>query len=936
VSRLVPVLLLAACALDPAAAPPTADDGSEARFPWGWVLGSSSDALPEVPLHDRPIHLMEEGEGTFDFVLPTLPGLRSTADARLGINPRRRGPNAEMYLLSPESLEGPLSEAEPGVHGWLQRIIIPYTDLFEPTGGDDEPYHYTLCDPTPEVPGPDDLTNPHPCPDDASRDCYDLTVVHSLGIADKETQLWSTPLHVEIADPKTPSAQAVVVETGEPVAGSVFTVLNLKELNTSGDGRLLVMRDDWSRNPYPTPEDPTQTKSVSINMVYAYADDTETYEPCDVRQWTELRPLSHFPHDPDVAHYPLAHFPFLDTEFQPIPDYGAMGLSYPWIDRKVSMLFFMGSRATLFYDSDTSDITDDTIATRYPARCLPDQTCGLPTNDIPDDPEGITTYEEKNLTRGVGMLGLWTRGKMVMLDGILNNTDYGIPRRVDFQREVQLYEAGTGPDPAAADGWVRVGTGFDNGLSGTNPPLGTSHNTAIIESTANLHFQHESFRTQTWRDVVWMVSAAKVSQEVAFDDQLDRDALIVSEMTVSATHTGKFSRNALFMHDGFDLSPPTGFPGFGRPVHFQNAASPELHRWAPPPFGLGYGGMRAEPVALGGIFGRGAWLSGAGDGIAYRFAEQPVVDGDASASAAVDHYTSVFFEPRMDDDGVLRDLLSFPDGSAVVLSGLSGLVVLDADGVEQGTVDLPWVWSGWHHLGLQRTDNGLGLTVLLDGFPYATLTFDEPLLSLGVGRVHLGDVPFDEREGVRGWVDEVKMFGRVMSPELACNQARGTLVELDPSSPLHATADLYPPFGHLELDAALGSSGGRYLCTHDYDAPLVQIGNPGSLPEGATPLRDALLFPEGPLTWSEPRPDSVDNPFCATCHSPDHYPTLTPDVLAADVRTPAVIDPRRQPNQPPPLLFGNLPADLLGPGLPDADLVAPLEGVLVDPWLLPE
>ncbi len=88
-----------------------------------------------------------------------------------------------------------------------------------------------------------------------------------------------------------------------------------------------------------------------------------------------------------------------------------------------------------------------------------------------------------------------------------------------------------------------------------------------------------------------------------------------------------------------------------------------------------------------------------------------------------------------------------------------------------------------------------------------------------------------------------------------------------------------------------------------------------------------------------PRPDSSDNDFCLSCHHEEGQGGLSIDALELDAATVAEHDLRRQPTQPPRRVFGNIPADWIppgaGPGGPSEALVAPPEGLLIDPWVLP-
>jgi len=61
------------------------------------------------------------------------------------------------------------------------------------------------------------------------------------------------------------------------------------------------------------------------------------------------------------------------------------------------------------------------------------------------------------------------------------------------------------------------------------------------------------------------------------------------------------------------------------------------------------------------------------------------------------------------------------------------------------------------------------------------------------------------------------------------------------------------------------------------------------------------------------------------------------DAIAFDSSVTAPFDPRRQPTQPPARVFGNIPADWLGDGVPGRHQVAnPEVGFPIDWLLLPD
>lgn len=151
-------------------------------------------------------------------------------------------------------------------------------------------------------------------------------------------------------------------------------------------------------------------------------------------------------------------------------------------------------------------------------------------------------------------------------------------------------------------------------------------------------------------------------------------------------------------------------------------------------------------------------------------------------------------------------------------------------------------------------------------------------------------------DSMRAWLDEVKVFARDPGYEGVCNLGHGTLVRLDygnPESPL---------FEHLPLDG--------------------------------TSVRADLTFPEGPLHAAQPRPAGSDsNPFCLGCHTTGQPPELGLQALLYDPSVSAQDDPRRQPMQTAPRIFGNVPMSYFSSG--NAAFDAPANGQPVDPFVIP-
>jgi hypothetical protein len=333
---------------------------------------------------------------------------------------------------------------------------------------------------------------------------------------------------------------------------------------------------------------------------------------------------------------------------------------------------------------------------------------------------------------------------------------------------------------------------------------------------------------------------------------------------------------------------------------------------------------RTEPVALGGVEGRGFWLSGDA-AITYDLAEDQGAD-------EVDAYVSLFLDARA-PHGEARHLLSFGDQTGIVFDGTRLLYVAGTEVWHE--VPLP-EHDGWLHLAWRLSPGHTEITTLVDGMALDRVTSETPRFTLDRGTLTVGRAG-DAWTGVRGWIDNLLVTLHAPNPEVACNHAKGTLVEVLDAPDWSARGARYPDWAHAEIAAAAGSSETTFACvsdhTDDYAAHLANV------PAGTRSLREAINFPEGPVTFGVPRPDSSDNPFCLSCHQPEGKGGLGIDALTYDAQTLAEHDRRRQPHQPPRRVFGNIPAGWIpaaqGPGGPPEAMQAPAEGLLIDTLVLP-
>lgn len=903
-------------------APASPVSGAPEEGPEAESAAALNAALPEAPALARDVAMIAGGQ----YAHPTTPAFRTSADGRVSMN--LKGPST-FRLLRPEQLAGPFAAQPPGVPMIAPGAVTLADSALHAHNaalGAGSVVHRTLCDGTVPFPKVGAQNNPYTCGPGGVSDCYDLTILAAYPYTDAATgkakvELWGTPVTVTVTSPKTAAAAIAGVVAGVPVKGPTWAVNNLFEPMVTADGHLLVARTGGSTFTWQKSDGAGVTGKYDI--VYSVAGAADA--PCDVTRWTQLYPISHAPfHTGLRARYGFAEHQLRDPEGALIADGAELKGTYPWIDRRGNNLFFTTVSPTLYY-------TDGgVVKSRYPASCVPGVACSSPATSA-----AIGTYDEASNTRGVSVAGLWTHGKIVLLDNLLNNVDYGLRVPDDLQRMLALYQPGTGP-LGTESGAVRAGSGRYAAAAGM-PAVGTA-NVTFIDSLENL-FQHApSARSLAVRDVVWTVNSGKGSDEVVFDDYLDPDALIVSEMSGSLSFAGGTPAGHFYYHDGFVRTGSltgSGFDG-SEVVRVQNAATALPARWKIPPYGKVTGGARLEPVALGGIRGKGLWLDG-DDAIEYTIAAQPQ---DIHAAPL---YVSVFLDSRFADDTTVRRLFTFPDGSAIEVVGRHAVRFRRSGGAVQVTYGLPaaapLASKGFSHLGFTIDQGGGRVKVHLDGYLYRTWTSASvDLFRFVPGTFRVGAAP--GVAGVRGWIDEVKVLASAPDPEVACNHARGTLIGLPAgyAGPWAAVASRYPATSHAALTdrlvAASQPAFDRYACFHDY---LNEHGaHLGNVPVGTASVRQSVVFPEGVLVWDEPRPDSSQNTFCLGCHVSGQRASLTPAALAYDPTRLMSNDRRRQPLQPPRLVFGNVPPQYVpATGLPSAAYQTGPGGTRLDQWVFP-
>ncbi|HET8869361.1 MAG TPA: hypothetical protein VFM48_02850, partial [Aquabacterium sp.] len=735
-------------------------------------LGDKLDMPPAPPSQStrasqgQPFAPLQLQGGVPTFARPTIPPMRTTADGRIGI--LVKDGTMDFHLLRPESVDAALSGGSfmTGPTG-PNALLLPGSASFSkstaalyPRTGI-RPHHMAICNALPDYRqgvrgqagyyGIYESATPEPgykgiqqC---GANDCYSFKVISTVDLSGGGVQIWSTPVSVQVNNPKTTSAyiSSVNIDGLHATYVQIDAFSSFLEPMITADGRLLVGR---TANKAWTFDGVTQ----AWNMAYAYTDNA-----CDVQGWKNFKPIQNAYFDTQVnARYGFAKYRLKDATGQPIGQHDIFPGSYPWIDRNGTNLFFnlLGPQAPLFYGS----------ASYYPNSA---PSGGYSTSSV--------AASENTVAHGVAVAGLWTHGRTVLLDSaILNNADFGLD--LNNSRLVKLYS-----DRAA----MLVGSTRVNSTSQT-PAISTFNdsNINIIDSLENLFAFSAAFKPRTPRDVVWQISQGKGTDEVAFDDYVNENVFIYSDMNAAfagATYLNGFSAAGSFNSNL---------------IRLQNAATSTLSGWVPPSYGAVEGNARVEPVAGGGIKGKGLYLR-PNTSVSYAFDNGcPGQSGPACLNRDVangsDWYVGLAFASTTPAGTARATLITWPDGSRIDVPGPGVLRLFDSGGARIADVNVPttqWSGYGYVHVGVVKQRNQR-LTVLIDGMPLAQFTSIQGFAmnsSSGTSAMVLGGGQFS------GWIDEFKTVSNrnyannseVMSamsssslgfnPEVLCNHAGGTL-----------------------------------------------------------------------------------------------------------------------------------------------------------------
>ncbi|TNF06266.1 MAG: hypothetical protein EP326_00055 [Deltaproteobacteria bacterium] len=889
-------------------------------------LSTQIFALPEYPSIERNNELIKS-DGSLEYSY--IPSRRTTGDGRVNISMggihlfsnQGRGLN----LFVPEKVtSNNVLETTPGIHIQAHPVDIPLNPLeLSQSGILTSKRMQTICDGTKAALPYFVKTrrNPYVCPDDNSKDCYDLNVITKVSNSDPNnpiTELWGREILVKVSNPKTKDARIHSVSyMGQgPVLGATLPFYSFFEPLVTDDGKLLVGRASQSFHTWTDHLGVQHTKRY--DLMYSKID--SSYLPCDVTGFKDFYPIAFANKDPEMQEYGIAKYPIRDPEGNVIPHSEDLKVTYPWIDRDGDNIFFT-SRYNGFHYFDNSG----RMHTRYPKRCYDNKNnCNLTYDEnqfITQDVEPSWGYSN------FGYFGLWSLGKMVLIDGMINHTDYNVRREEQYKWQAKIFEK----HDTKGDGWLNFGNGRNLGNPGGPSLPYAVTNFQFFGSLESLFNYHDHMKPVSPRDVNWIINSGIHSQEISFDRQLDYRYMVHIDGNASMTHPRFYPHpqqySMMKYHDGFKFNNHrTRGEGFVEPVYFQNAAA-SLEFNLPSRINASQN-IRVEPMAHGGINGKGIWL----DGESFLDFELPAQTFEYSKKS---WYFGIYLDNRANRDVTTQDVITLTDKSKILLSGNDSLLFVNSKNQVKRFRFNPGIWNGsekFNHLGIQISDFGSSLTLYVNGMEIGKLTSRSAIIKLSSGRIIIGKNERSPNAGFRGWIDDFVMMMGNPSPELKCNEANGFLVgSNDRYSSSYSLGALYPIESHESISKVLSNEGfetfEKYIC-------YVNYAERDGLPRGFVKssrherISEKIHFPEKDFKWNKARPDSSQNKFCLSCHRKDRKGGLGLQALEpgeVDLHN----DVRRQPNAWPMFMSGNLPKNFYGDGMPMKNEKLPDNGIQI-------
>lgn len=943
--------------------------------------GLLQPTAPHIPLHDythdgrvASLHRLRNGSTPLFVVKPEKVNqyIIHDSNSKVGANLidyNAADPSSNYYLFDTKHFRNAFPKILGNINFSLERTI--------------------LCEKT------ESRLNPYACGHNLEKDCYEVTLIGRFGNPDEsEVYLASVDVRIDIEKPKTQNAKISHVEIFEHTyrIGPMLPLAKMAEPVVVGDGRLFVAR---------THDSITLTTNGNrvprTNIIYSTypARDINGFPTmqCDVTKWryssddpneNSIHPIAHAHYDKRNLmknRYKFARFPFRDGLGNIINGSGAhpdgnidIGGSYPWMDRDAANLFFtaFGGDKEFYNFTSSGNIV----------RPFYEKKSGENGYFTPNKSSEHSSVEIKNSrTMGISVLGFWTHGKAVLLDGLINNVDFNFRiagRAIDngainVHRQLELYKSNSQSNRH----YEVIGAGRERGNDVNrdiyHPFL--SLNSTYLGSIENRLNYVETMIPVTPRDVVWHFGSSRYSEEIVFDEYMTPFNLIYSDMTAAIGAVSSTSKSMTY-YDGIEAGNPiratfNNFPAVPptNSLLFQNSSTAQSDFIKVPQYGKPIGNVRVEPIAKGGIYGKGVWLK-PDSGIEYRIPNQTTTYHPLTGHP---WYVGTFLDVRESyattATAVEKRLFSLSSGAAVLLGRAStsgntiayDRVVLK-DLIRGRFLGVFWLNdtlklrnSKWYHIGLEFFPARLP-ELYINGFRVGKITkatgvMDSELYNFFTpssnSSVYLGSNTSIANNGIQGWFDEFRMVARSPSLEEKCNYARGTLTQVNDHSNWLNVANAYSDESHQMVTAVTGRTNKKFVCYVRYGHVSYSMTKQDShahlknIPMGLESVREQALIRSRVLKFNEPRPDYSRNNFCLSCHVPQYASGTTLSQEELDTRAlerrdnfTAQNDLRRQPQQPPRWIRGVIPANYFGIGKPSVTLKSANARYEVDQWIL--
>ncbi len=967
--------------------------------------------VPEKPTRNIDTRTMGYFNGEVRTKSPHLPVVDFSLDGRIALRRNSEPGVIPFMLLKPKGVKKHLTSTEnPRVgigmmRGGLSDDITrdQITALYPAKLKGFRSGRAFLCEKT------EQYQNPKAC---SGKDCYTITLITRYNKTNKTTgeiywKLVATDVEIKVKNPKTVNAKIEsirLLDSTKKISSSFGPFPKLAEPVVSGKGRLFVTRVGKGTLAVPKLDSNFELVRVDGKLQYKNVVDANLAysvysggKQCDVSKWKNFLPIAYAPYDKVnnmAARFKFARYPFRDTLNNLVPWDGVLGASYPWIDKDAANLFM----TTYGTDDPYYNYNKKTGALK---KIYNEE----PGSELPETQAERADFEKAGArTAGFSMMGFWTYGKLVHIDGRLNNADYNFRISTskynlkEMTRKFALYQD-SGYEPL---GLVRELGDSDTNTDDYHPAL--SANSSFLGSIENRLNYIDQMKPVIPRDVIWFFSNMRHSEELVFDDYINPHIVINAEMNGAVGYldgtTGSADRMRHYdgIHRGEKQSNHTNFEtlptSIKSPLLFQNSAATMPGYQNIPKYGLPIGDVRLEPIAKGGVHGKGVWLNSS-SGLQFKIPSQSNVKRNLGNLSH--YYVSVNMDLRSRTSRGQRQLLfSVKNKSKIFLKKTykSNKVAFDTitltnwSGVDQYEFIIPgdtlkFIQNNWRHLGIQFTNDAP--KIFIDGIytgsmvKKATATLSN-LFPIGEGNIiTLGNISSIDTNAVKGWFDDFRVIAFNPSIEEKCNYARGTIVRTtdssDPTKQYWRKKALdYPLAAHAEIQNALEnglvegtsnksrldslaatvsfSKSERYACYHANNHGAMKgsltsedrVAHIKNIPGYASSVRNKLTHGFKVLKYNKPRPTFRQNQFCISCHvvgskAGDKYtsfPELDRQALIFRSSIKAQNDGRRQPMQAPQRIFGVIPKDMFGENKPKQNIDVGTETKsYIDYWVLP-